>query len=69
MCVSIQGEACGEVSQHAAGHLDIHSALKGDGVAETVESDLGMPALSRTRFSMLCILIGEMGQPLGEGIT
>ena len=44
MCVGIQGEVCGEVPQHAAGRLDIHSVLKGDGsdgVAEVVASDLG----------------------------
>ena len=44
MGVGVQGEACGEVTQHAGHRLDIHSVLEGDGgegVAEVVESDLG----------------------------
>ncbi len=43
MGVCIQGEACGEVTQHAADRLDVHTVLQGDGsegVAEVVKSDL-----------------------------
>ena len=43
MGIGVQGEACGEVTQHAGHRLDIHSVLEGDGgegVAEIVESDL-----------------------------
>ena len=43
MGVGIQGEACGEVTQHAADGLDIHAVLESDGrkgVAEIMESDL-----------------------------
>ena len=44
MGIGVQGEACGEVTQHAGHRLDIHSVLEGDGgegVAEVMESDLG----------------------------
>ena len=43
MGIGIQGEACGEVTQHAGHRLDVHTILQGDGcegVAEVVESDL-----------------------------
>ena len=43
MCIGVQGEACGEVTQHAGHRLDIHSVLECDGsegVAEIVEPDL-----------------------------
>ena len=43
MGVGIQGEACGEVTQHAGYGLDVHTVLQGDGsegVAEVMESDL-----------------------------
>ena len=43
MGIGVQGEACGEVSQHAADGLDIYSVLECDGckgVAEVMESDL-----------------------------
>ena len=43
MGVGVQGEACGEVAQHAGHRLDINTVLQGDGcegVAEIVESDL-----------------------------
>ena len=43
MGVGVQGEACGEVTQHTADGLDIHSVLQCDGcegVAEVVKSDL-----------------------------
>ena len=42
MGVGVQGEACGEVTQHAGYRLDINSVLERDGcegVAEIVESD------------------------------
>ena len=42
MCVGIQGEAGGEVAQHAGHGFDVHSVLErdgGEGVAEVVESD------------------------------
>ena len=42
MGIGVQGEACGEVTQHAADGLDIHAVLQrdgGEGVAEVVESD------------------------------
>ena len=42
MGISVQGEACGEVTQHAGHCLDIHSVLERDGsegVAEVMESD------------------------------
>ena len=44
MGVGVQGEACGEVSEHTRHCLDIHTVLQGnscEGVAEVVESDLG----------------------------
>ena len=44
MGVGVQGEACGEVTEHAADRLDVHTVLQcngGEGVAEVVESDLG----------------------------
>ena len=43
MGVGVQGEACGEVAQHAGDGFDIHTVLEGDGgegVAEVVEPDL-----------------------------
>ena len=43
MGIGIQGEACGEVTQHAGHRLDIHTILECDGcegVAEVMESDL-----------------------------
>ena len=43
MCIGVQGEACGEVTQHAADRLDVYSVLQGDGcegVAEIMESYL-----------------------------
>ena len=43
MGIGVQGEACGEVSQHAGYRLNVHTILKRDsceGVAEVVESDL-----------------------------
>ena len=43
MGVSIQGETCGEVAEHAADGLDVDAVLQGQGgesVAEVVESDL-----------------------------
>lgn len=42
MGIGIQGEACGEVAQHTADRLDVHTVLEGDGcegVAEVVKSD------------------------------
>ena len=44
MGIGVQGEACGEVAQHAGHRLDVHSVLQRngcEGVAEVVESDLG----------------------------
>ena len=41
--VGVQGEACGEVAEHAGYRLDIHAVLEGNGskgVAEVMESDL-----------------------------
>ena len=46
MGVGVQGEACGEVTEHTADRFDIHAVLQGDGgegVAEVVESDLWDP--------------------------
>jgi len=43
MGIGVQGEACGEVTQHAGHRLDIYSVLQRngcEGVAEIVESDL-----------------------------
>ena len=43
MGIGVQGEACGEVTQHAGHRLDVHSVLESDGcegVAEVMESDL-----------------------------
>ena len=43
MGIGVQGEPGGEVSQHAADRLDVHTVLEcdgGEGVAEVVESDL-----------------------------
>ena len=43
MSVGVEGESCGEVSQHAGHSLDVHAVLEGDsceGVAEVMESDL-----------------------------
>ena len=31
MGVGIQGEACGEVTEHAGHRLDVHAVLEGDG--------------------------------------
>ena len=42
MGISIQGEAGGEVTEHAGHRLDVNSVLEGDGgegVAEVMESD------------------------------
>ena len=41
--VGVQGEACGEVSQHAGDSLDVYAVLQcdgGEGVAEVMKSDL-----------------------------
>ena len=46
MGVGVQGEACGEVTQHAGHRFDVHAVLEGDGgegVAEIVEPDLWYP--------------------------
>ena len=43
MGIGVQGEASGEVTQHAGHSLDVHTILQGngcEGVAEVVESDL-----------------------------
>lgn len=43
MGIGVQGEASGEVTQHAGHRLDVHTVLQGnggEGVAEVVESDL-----------------------------
>ena len=43
MGIGVQGEACGEVAQHAGHRLDIYSVLQRngcEGVAEAMESDL-----------------------------
>ena len=43
MGIGIQGEACGEVAQHAADRFDVHTVLQRngcEGVAEIVEPDL-----------------------------
>ena len=43
MRIGIQGEACGEVTQHAGHCFNVHSVLEGngsEGVAEVVESEL-----------------------------
>ena len=43
MSIGVQGEACGEVTQHAADGFDVHTILQcngGEGVAEVMESDL-----------------------------
>ena len=42
MGIGVQGEACGEVAQHAGHGLDIHTILERDGsegMAEIMESD------------------------------
>ena len=44
MCVGIEGEACGVVSEHTRHRLDVHAVLECDGgecVPEVVKSDLG----------------------------
>ena len=44
MGIGVQGEACGEVTEHTADCLDVHTVLESDGcegVAEVMESDLG----------------------------
>ena len=41
--VGVQSEACGEMTEHTADRLDVHSVLEGDGckgMAEVVESNL-----------------------------
>lgn len=43
MCIGIQRESCGEVSQHARHRLDVDTILEGDsseGVSQIMESDL-----------------------------
>ena len=43
MGVGVQGESSGEMTQHTAYRLDVHTILQGDGcegVAEVVKSDL-----------------------------
>ena len=43
MGIGVQGEACGEVTEHSADCLNVHSVLEGDGsegVPEVMESDL-----------------------------
>ena len=42
MGIGVQGEACGEVTQHAGHRLDVHAVLEsdgGEGVPEVVEPD------------------------------
>ena len=46
MGIGVQGEACGEVTQHAADGLDIHSVLECDGcegVSEVMNELFLMP--------------------------
>ena len=72
MGIGVKGEGGGEVAQHTADSLDVHSVLEGDGGeggAEVVEADLRDAVLSRRRLSILFTLSGEMGPPLGEGNT
>ena len=43
MGIGVQGESCGEVTEHSTDGLDVHSVLEGDGgegVAKVMESDL-----------------------------
>lgn len=43
MGVGVQGEACGEVAEHAGYGLDVYTVLQGqggEGVAEVVEANL-----------------------------
>ena len=43
MGISIQSEACGEVTQHTADRFDIHAVLRGEGgegVAEIMKPNL-----------------------------
>ena len=43
MGVGVQGEACGEVTEHTADRLDVHAILQSygrKGVTKVVESDL-----------------------------
>ena len=45
MGIGVQGEPGGEVAEHTGYSLDVYSVLEGDGcegVAEVVESDLGI---------------------------
>ena len=67
MCIGVEGEACGEVTQHSADCFDVHAILERDGckgVAQVVESDLWDTC---PRFSILFTLSGEIGPPFGEG--
>ena len=34
MSIGVQGEACGEVTQHAADSLEINTVLEGDGILQ-----------------------------------
>lgn len=43
MGIGVQGESCGEVTQHTADRLNVHTVLEcngGESVTEVVESDL-----------------------------
>ena len=43
MGIGVQGEVCGEVTQHTGHRLDVHTVLErdgGEGVSEVMESDL-----------------------------
>ena len=64
MGIGVQGEACGEVAQHAGYRLDVHAVLQGDGgegVAEIVEPDLWDPGSGQHSFEHIIEAVGGDG--------
>ena len=70
MGIGVQGEASGEVTQHSADCLDVHSVLECDGcegVAEVVESDLRDSGSLQNPLQHIVHTIRRDGASVGRG--
>ena len=66
--VGVEGEACGEVTEHTADRLDVHAILEGDsckGMAEVVESDLRYTCSSEDSFEHIVHAVRGDGTAVG----
>ena len=68
--IGVQGEACGEVTQHAGHGLDVHTILEGDGckgVAEVMESDLRDTSPFQNTLQHIVDAVRGDGASIGRG--